>query len=95
MAQTDDPLERLPSPQLYDLAVHHALRHLHVGFFWKLLEILPAAEAAAGHLDRAEADAMTLRARLDDLTDAGKGDLAEALRPYYLEYLRAHDVRPR
>ncbi len=90
-----DALEPLSSPELHDLAVHYAIRHLDLGFFWKLLEIIPAAEAASGHLDKAEADVMTLRARLDDLTDAGKGDLAEALRPYYLEYLREHDVTPR
>ena len=25
---------------------------------------------------------------LDDLTDAGRGEVAELLRPFYLEYLR-------
>lgn len=72
--------------------MRYALRHLDVGFFWRLLEYLPAAEAAAGEIEHAEADAMTLRARLDDLTDAGKGEVAENLRPYYLEYLRQHHV---
>lgn len=74
--------------------MRYALRHLDVGFFWRLLEYLPAAEAAAGDLDQAKADAMTLRARLDDLTDAGKGEVAENLRPYYLEYVREHDIDP-
>ncbi len=40
----------------------------------------------------AEADALTLRARLDDVTDSGEGAVAELLRPYYLEYLREHGV---
>ena len=49
--------------------------------------MLPAAEAAAGELDEAAADVFTLRARLDDLTDAGRAPIADALRPFYLEYL--------
>lgn len=87
-----DDLEARSSEELHDLAVKHAVRHVDVGFFWKLLEILPAAEVAAGKIDQAEADVMTLLARLNDLTDAGKGETAEALRPYYLEYLREHKV---
>jgi hypothetical protein len=90
----DDALERLSSEELYQLAAHHARRHLDVGFFWRLLERLPAAEAAAGDLDQAEADVMTMSAHLDDLTDAGRGEVADALRPFYLEYLREHGVTP-
>jgi hypothetical protein len=89
-----DPLEQLSSKQLHDLALRYALRHLDVGFLWRLLGYLPAAEAAAGQVKEAEADAMTLRAHLDDLTDSGEGEVAENLRPYYLEYLREHGVDP-
>ena len=74
--------------------MHHALRHLDVRFFWRLLQYVPVAEAAAGDVHEAEADALTLRARIDDLTDSGKGEVAELLRPYYLEYLREHGVDP-
>jgi hypothetical protein len=94
MADADDPLDALSSEELHDLAVRHALRHLDVPFFIRLMEALPVAEAAAGEIDEAEADALTLRAHLDDLTDSGKGEVAELLRPLYLEYLRAHDVKP-
>jgi hypothetical protein len=90
----DDPLERLSSKELHDLAVRHAKRTLDIGFFWRLLEYLPAAEAAAGEMDEAAADIMTASARIDDLTDSGRGDIAEALRPFYLEYLRKEGVRP-
>jgi hypothetical protein len=90
----DDPLERLSSAELHDLAVKRALKHLDVGFFWKLLEILPAAEAAAGQIGDAAADVESLSARLDDLTDSGRGQVAENLRPFYLEYLREHGVQP-
>jgi hypothetical protein len=89
----DDPFERLSTKQLHDLAIRYAARHLDVRFFWRLMQALPAAEAAAGDFDEATADAMTMRAHLDDLTDSGEGETAELLRPFYLEYLREHGVR--
>jgi hypothetical protein len=88
----EDELDQLPSSRLHDLAVRYAIRHLDVGFFWRLLETLPAAEAAAGELDEAAADLQSLSAHVDDVTDSGKGEVADALRPFYLEYLREHDV---
>ena len=90
----DDALDRLSSEELYHLAARHARRHLDVGFFWRLLERLPAAEVAAGELDEAEADVTRLSGHLDDLTDAGRGEVADALRPFYLDYLREHGVTP-
>jgi hypothetical protein len=65
-----------------------------VPFFVRLMEALPVAEAAAGQIDEAEADALTLRAHIDDLTDSGRGEVADLLRPLYLEYLREHGVTP-
>ena len=92
-AMTDhDDLERLSSPELHDLAVSRAKRHLDVRFFWELMRLLPAAEAAAGELGEAEADVMKLSAHVDDVTDAGRGEVADLLRPFYLEYLRRHGV---
>jgi hypothetical protein len=89
----DDGLERLSSKALHDLAVSHAKRHLDVRFFWELMRLLPAAEAAAGRLDEAEEDVMRLSAHVDDVTQAGRGETADMLRPFYIEYLRRHDVR--
>jgi hypothetical protein len=89
-----DPLDELSSEKLHDLAVHHALRHVDVKFFWGLLKILPAAEVAAGEPEEAELDVFTMRGHLDDITDSGRGEIAEELRPYYIEYLRKHDVKP-
>jgi hypothetical protein len=88
----DDGLDRLPAKELHDLAVHRALRTLDLGFFWRLMEYLPAAEAAAGEIDEATADLQTLLAHVDDLTDSGRGEIAELLRPFYLAYLREHGV---
>lgn len=94
MPEADDPLERLTSRELHDLAVDHAKRHLDVRFFWELMKILPAAEAAAGELEEANADIQRMSAHLDDVTDAGRGEVAEQLRPFSLEYLRERDVAP-
>jgi hypothetical protein len=90
----DDPLERRSSQELHDLAVRYALRHLDVPFFVRLMEALPVAEAAAGEINEAAADALTLRAHIDDLTDSGRGEVADLLRPLYIEYLREHGVTP-
>ena len=88
----DDGLEQLSSGELHDLAVSRAKRHLDVRFYWDLMEILPAAQAAAGEMLEAEADVARLSAHIDDVTDSGKGEVAEQLRPFYLDYLRRHGV---
>ena len=87
-----DTLDELSAAQLHDLAVHYALRHLDLGFFVRLMKRLPVAEAAAGQVGEAEADVLTLRAHIDDVTDSGRGEVAELMRPIYLEYLREHGV---
>jgi hypothetical protein len=84
---TED-LESLPSKELHDRAVDHAVRHLDVAFLWRLLKAIPAAQAATGHPDQAEADVSHLSAMLNELVHAGDGDVADALRPLYIEYLR-------
>jgi hypothetical protein len=88
----DDGLEGLSSQELHDRAVSYAKRHFDVRFFWDLMRTLPAAEAAAGDLDEAETDVMRLSAHVDDVTEAGKGEVADMMRPFYIEYLRRHHV---
>jgi hypothetical protein len=87
---TAEELERLSTKELHDMAFERARKHLDLGFFWRTLEYLPAAEAAAGRLDKAETDITTVSGHLDDLTDAGSGEVAEALRPFYIDYLLKH-----
>ena len=79
--------DQLSSRELHDLAVRRARHHADIRFFWQLLEVLPAAQAAAGDLREAEADVAQMRAHLNDITDAGRGEVAEMLRPFYIEYL--------
>ena len=80
-------LEQLSSRELHDLAVRHARRHVDIRFFWRLMEVLPAAQAAAGDLREAEADVAQMSAHLNDITEAGRGEVAELLRPFYIDYL--------
>jgi hypothetical protein len=82
-----EELSHLSGEQLHDLAIRRAFKHLDVKFFWSLLEKLPVAEAAAGNFDRANADLSSTMAHLDDLTDSGRGETAELLRPVYIDYL--------
>ena len=88
-----DGLEQLSSSELHDLAVRRARRHLDVRFFWQLMEVLPVAEAGAGETLDMDADVSKMSAHLDDITDSGKGEVAELLRPFYLDYLRRHGVQ--
>jgi hypothetical protein len=90
-----DPLERLSTAELHDMALRRARRHLDVPFFWRLMQVLPVAEAGAGKTREMEADVATMRAHLDDLTDSGRGEVAELLRPFYLDYLKQHGDGPR
>lgn len=87
-------LDGLPARELHDRAMQVAIRRLDVGFLWSLLEAIPAAEVASGHPGRAEADIMSITKLLGDVIHSREGELAEALRPLYLEYLQAHRRAP-
>jgi hypothetical protein len=89
---SENSLDQLSSKELHHLAVSHARRHLDVRFFWDLLKYLPVAEASAGKLEEAEADIESVIAHVDDVTDAGEGEVGDLLRPFYLEYLQKHGV---
>jgi hypothetical protein len=88
---TFEELDRLGSKELHDRALHHARHHLDVGFYWKLVEAIPGAEAAAGHEDRERTDVESGWSLLLDTFKADDGSLADALRPLYIEYLLEHD----
>jgi len=87
---TDVDLDALSSRELHDLAVHRARHHLDIAFLWELLRALPAGETIAGHPDHAEADVLHLSALIGDTIDAEDDDIADALRPLYLDYLSKH-----
>jgi hypothetical protein len=87
---TGDELEKLSSRELHDLAVRRALHHVDVEFLWELLRAIPAAEASEGHSIEAGRDITHVSALIDDAIDSGEGDVAEALRPLYIDYLTRH-----
>lgn len=85
-----DELEALTSAELHDRATRLAWRRLDVGYLWELLRTIPEARAAAGDEERSETDIMRPLALLNDMVDADRGDLADALRPLYVDYLLEH-----
>jgi hypothetical protein len=70
--------------------VHRAVRHLDIGFLWQLLREIPEGEAVAGHTDETAADVTQLSAMIDDAFGHENPDVADALRPVYLDYLEKH-----
>jgi hypothetical protein len=85
-----DSLEDLSTHELHDRAIHRAERHLDVKFFWSLLKLIPAAEAASGDGGEAEYDIQSSKGLISDALRSGDGKLGEALRPVFIDYLRKH-----
>ena len=88
---TREELDRLSAAELHDRATHLAWRRLDVGFLWKVLRSIPEARASIGDEERSETDIIRPLALLNDFIEADTGDLAEALRPLYVEYLLEHE----
>ncbi len=87
---TEDELEQLSTRELHDRAVHRAERHVDVKFFWSLLALIPAAEAASGDTGEADYDIQSSKGLISDAVHSGDGALGEALRPVFIDYLRKH-----
>jgi hypothetical protein len=87
---TRDELEALSSRELHDLAVRRALHHVDVEFLWDLVRAIPAAEASEGNSIEAGRDITKVTSLIADAIDSGEGELAEALRPLYIDYLVKH-----
>jgi hypothetical protein len=86
---TEEDLDALSSRELHDRAIKLAVSRRDVRFLWRLLREIPAAQSAAGDLHRGETDILRVTALISDFMQSGEGDVAEALRPLYLEYLRS------
>ena len=83
-------LDELPSEELYERAMALAKERRDVGFVWDVLRAIPAAAASLGDLTRAEFDLVHGLSLLEEFTHAGKGEMADALRPLYIQYLAEH-----
>ena len=90
---TREELEKLPSKELHDRAVRLAEHRLDVVYLWRLLKSIPVAEAAAGNLQEAEADVGVgdLIPLIHNFVHSDEGELADALRPIYIEYIEEHE----
>ncbi len=87
---TFEELDQLSSKDLHDRAVRLAEKRLDVAFLWRLLEALPAAEAASGEVGGADVDIARVSGLVRDATESGEGALADALRPLFIDYLLKH-----
>jgi hypothetical protein len=86
----EENLDELSTQELHDRAIHRAERHLDVRFFWSLLKAIPAAESVAGDEGEAEYDIQSSKGLILDALRSGDGELGEALRPLFIDYLRKH-----
>jgi hypothetical protein len=89
-SQMSETLEELPTKELHDRAIRHAEHHLDVRFFWSLLELIPAAQAARGEEGEADFDIQSSKGLISDALHSGDGQLGEALRPLFIDYLLEH-----
>jgi hypothetical protein len=85
-----DALDDLSTQELHDRAIRRAEKHLDVKFFWSLLKMIPAAEALSGDEGEAEYDMQSSKGLIYDAVHSGEGELGEALRPLFIDYLRSH-----
>ena len=83
-------LEALSSHELHDRAVRRALHHGGVKFLWELLRAIPAAEQMEGDTQESEADAVKVSNLIADAVGSGEGEIADELRPLYIDYLTKH-----
>jgi hypothetical protein len=85
-----DDLDKLSTRELHDRAVHRAERHMDMKFFWSLLKMIPAAELLSGDEGEADYDLESSKGLIWDAVHSGEGELGEALRPAFIDYLRRH-----
>ena len=85
-----DDLDQLSTHELHDRAVHRAEKHLDVKFFWSLLKLIPVAKTVSGDLGEADYDIESSKGLISDAVHSGDGELGEALRPVFIDYLRKH-----
>ncbi|MBI4897465.1 MAG: hypothetical protein HY827_03760 [Actinobacteria bacterium] len=87
---TFEELDALSAEELHDQAIARATKHVDLRFFWNLLAEIPAAEAAAGNMDQSTADIFKVGSLVREIFEADEGELAEGLRPFYIDYLQTH-----
>ncbi|MEU5859504.1 hypothetical protein ABZ799_29675 [Nocardiopsis dassonvillei] len=83
--------DQTSTEDLRDRAVELARQRWDLRFFWRLLRLIPAAEAAAGNEEASEASVAQLSGFVyEALSAEADPDVQEALRPVYVQYLLDH-----
>ncbi|QBI52411.1 hypothetical protein [Streptomonospora litoralis] len=91
MSEDLSSLEQLETHELRDRAVSLARHRWDVRFFWRLLEMLPAADAAAGNMEASEAGVAQASGLFQEAVTAEEDpEVQDALRPVYIDYLTEH-----
>jgi len=85
-----DALDDLSTHELHDRAIARAEKHVDVRFFWSLLRMIPAAQTLSGDEGEADYDIQFSKGLIYDALHSGDGELGEALRPVFIDYLRKH-----
>lgn len=88
---TRDELETLSSKELHDKAMSIARRRLDVAWMWRLLKAIPAAEASIGNVEDADMNVASTEHAISEFFEADEGELADALRPVYIDYIIEHE----
>lgn len=88
---TFEELDALSSRELHDRAVRRAKRHLDVGFFWRLLQETPAADAAIGDAEQGIEQTEHWSRQVMEVFD-DDDPRVEAQRPIYIDYLLQHNA---
>ncbi len=87
-----DSLDELSTHELHDRAIARAEKHVDVRFLWSLLKMIPAAESLSGDEGEADYDIQFSKGLIYDALHSGDGELGEALRPVFIDYLRKHQA---
>jgi len=88
----DDGYEQTSTEDLRERALELARKRWDVGFLWRLLSLIPAAEAAAGNRDASEASVAQVSGLLyEAFSSEHDPKVHEALRPVYIDYLNGED----
>lgn len=91
MGENVTGFEHTSTKDLRESAVELARRRWDLRFFWRVLSLIPAAEAAAGNEEASEASVAQASTYLYEVLSAETDpDVQEALRPVYIDYLTTH-----